>query len=192
MSGLTHVDAEVADRETYLSAVGASRRLAGSDYADRPDDKARDEASAAHLQEGKFQAMLEAEEFILTMTEDGFGRRVSAYEFRISGRSGQGIRSIDLSRGEGTTKIIASFPVLDSDQIVMVTDGGQLIRCPVKDISFMGRTTRGVTLFKTAEDENVVSVTRLRDVDDDDEGESDDEAGETSDETVGDEVEADS
>jgi DNA gyrase subunit A len=194
MSGLTHVDAEVADREIYLSAVGASRRLASSDYADRPEDKERDEASAANMQDDKFQTMAAAEEFILTMTEDGFGRRVSAYEFRISGRSGQGIRSIDLSRGDETTKIIASFPVLDSDQIVMVTDGGQLIRCPVKDISFMGRTTRGVTLFKTAEDENVVSVTRLRDFDDDDEDEdeSNEETAETGDGSVGDEVEADS
>lgn len=185
MSGLTDVVAEVADRETYLSAVGANRRLSGSDYTDRPDDKARDEASAANLVEGKFQAMAESEEFILTITEDGFGRRVSAYEFRISGRGGQGIRSIDLSRTKGKSRIISSFPVLDTDQIVMVTDGGQLIRCPVKDISFMGRTTRGVTLFKTAEDENVVSVTRLRDFDDEDES-GDDENGETSGDVEGD------
>jgi DNA gyrase subunit A len=174
MSGLSHVAAEVADRDIYLSAVSANRRLSSSDYTDRRDDKARDEASAVNLQEKKFRTMSESEEYILTITEDGFGRRVSAYEFRISGRSGQGIRSIDLSRNKGSSRIIASFPVLNDDQIVMVTDGGQLIRCPVKDISFMGRTTRGVTLFKTAEDEKVVSVTRLRDFDEEEESSSED------------------
>ncbi len=174
MSGLSHVEAEVIDRDTYLSAVGANRRLGNSEYTDRPEEKVRYEVSAEKLQEDKFRSMAESEEFILTITEDGFGRRVSAYEFRISGRSGQGIRSIDLSRNKGSSSIIASFPVLNDDQIVMVTDGGQLIRCPVKDISFMGRTTRGVTLFKTTEDEHVVSVTRLRDFNEEEELSSDD------------------
>jgi DNA gyrase subunit A len=110
--------------------------------------------------------MAESEEFVLTLSEDGFGKRTSSYEYRIAGRGGKGLDSMDLRRGDGAgpSTVVASFPVIDSDHIVMVTDGGQIIRCPVGDISFVGRKTRGVTSFKTADDERVVSVTRLRDV----------------------------
>ena len=171
MSVLTHVEAEVADREAYLQAASARRRLdGGSDYTDRPEDKAKDEANAARLEEPKFKAMQDAEQFILTITEDGFGKRTSAYEYRISGRGGKGITAIDTARGKLRTKVAASFPILATDQLVMVSDGGQLIRCPIDNVSIVGRSTRGVTIFKTAEDESVVSVSRLReDVDGDDE-----------------------
>jgi len=165
MSGLRHVKAEVAERDEYLQAVGAKRRLAGSDYAERAEDKARDVALAAKFSDPKFEVMAAEEEFILTLTEDGFGKRTSAYEYRISNRGGKGITSMDLKRGKKKAAIVASFPVIDTDQVVMVSDGGQLIRCPVSGISFQGRATRGVTIFRTSKDEKVVSVTRLRDVD---------------------------
>ena len=103
---------------------------------------------------------------MLSITEDGFGKRTSAYEYRVAGRGGQGIANIDISRGTGKppTLVVSSFPVLETDQIVMVSDAGQIIRCPVDQISIVGRGSRGVTLFDTAEGQRVVSVSRLRDV----------------------------
>ncbi|HEX9570198.1 MAG TPA: DNA gyrase subunit A, partial [Rhodospirillales bacterium] len=181
MSALRHVKASVEDREEYLQAVHAARRLKGSDYAGRAEDKARDKKLAAKLEEPKFQQMAVDEEFVLTIAADGLGKRSSAYEYRIAGRGGKGITAIDVARGNKTTHVVASFPVVVTDQIVMVSNGGQIIRCPVDQISVVGRASRGVTLFKTAADEQVVSVSRLRDVNGgDDEGgeEPADEVGE--------------
>ncbi len=173
MSVLHHVKAEVSDRDDYLQAVSANRRLSGSDYTDRDEDKARDQELAARLQEPLFQEMAEKEQFILTVTQDGFGKRTSAYEYRIASRGGKGIAAIDTARGKKPTSVIASFAVHESDQLVIVSNGGQLIRCGVDAISIVGRSTRGVTIFKTAEDESVVSVSRLReDVDDDENNEN--------------------
>ncbi|MEO5336633.1 MAG: DNA gyrase subunit A [Magnetospirillum sp. WYHS-4] len=167
MSVLRHVKAEVAEREAYLQAVNARRRLAGGDYTGRDEDRARDEGLAARLAEPPFAKMAEEEEILLTVTADGFGKRSSSYEYRITGRGGSGIAAIDLDRAQGTSTVVVSFPVLETDQMVMVTDGGQLIRCPVRDISVVGRGARGVTLFRVAEGERVVSVSRIRDVDGD-------------------------
>src|SRR5690606_37650279 len=89
-----------------------------------------------------------AEEFILTITENGFGKRTSAYEYRITGRGGQGIANIEMSERNGP--VVASFPVAHSDQVMLMTDGGQLIRCPVDDIRIGGRKTQGVVVFKVA------------------------------------------
>ena len=156
--------AAIEDRDTYLSAVNAGRRLAGGDYSERPEDKVHDAALAAHLDEPKFQQMAAEEEFILTVAEDGLGKRTSAYDYRISNRGGKGVTSMDLKRGGGFTRVISTIPVIDTDQLVMVSDGGQLIRLPVGGISFTGRTERGVTLFRVGESERVVSVTRFREV----------------------------
>ena len=176
MSVLSHVKAEVAERDDYLQAVSAARRLAGGDYSERPDDKAQDESRAARLNEPLFAEMGENEEFILTLADDGIGKRTSAYEYRISKRGGKGITSIDLKRAKGQTpRVVASFPVETDNQLVMVSDGGQLIRCPVAGISVVGRSSRGVTIFNVADEERVVSVSRLSDDDDEEAGE---EAGE--------------
>ncbi|MBT4041522.1 MAG: DNA gyrase subunit A [Rhodospirillales bacterium] len=174
MSVLHHVKAEVADRDTYLQSVGANRRLQSSEYTDRADDKARDEELASRLAEPMFQDMAGNEEFVLTITKDGFGKRTSAYEYRIAGRGGKGITAIDTARGKKQTSVVASFAVIEGDQLVMVSDGGQLIRCGIDSISIVGRSTRGVTIFKTAEDESVVSVSRLREDVDGDEGDEED------------------
>jgi DNA gyrase subunit A len=168
MSALNHVHANSESRELYLQAVSANRRLSGADYTDKKDEKKRDTELADRLNDPAYQAMAEHEEFLLTVTQDGFGKRSTAYEYRITGRGGSGITSIELKRGKKTTDVVASFPVISTDELVMVTDGGKLIRMPVADISQSGRTTRGVTLFKTAEDENVVSVTRIREADTED------------------------
>jgi len=176
MSALKHVAAEVAEREAYLQSVGARRRLVGSDYTGKAEEKANHEKLAARLDEPAFIGMEAEEEFILTISEDGFGKRSSAYEYRVSKRGGKGIASMDLKRADGANSaVVVSFPIIDTDQLVMVSDNGQLIRVPVKDISFVGRTTKGVTLFKMASGEHVVSVTRIRDLDEGTENE--DEAG---------------
>ena len=157
MSILDHAEADSTEaRNAYLRYATASRR----DDVESPDiDPA-------------FEDLAAAEQFILTVTRNGFGKRSSAYEYRISGRGGKGIINIETSDRNG--EVVASFPVEDGDQILLVTDGGQLIRCPVADIRIAGRNTQGVILFKTAEDEHVVSVTRSSESMVDDEEDEDD------------------
>jgi DNA gyrase subunit A len=167
MSGLNNIKVTVTERDEYLRSVNAARRLVGGDYTNRDEDKAKDEAAAARLEEQLFQEMKSEEEFILTVTIDGFGKRSSAYGYRISKRGGKGIDSMDVKREKGLTEVISTIPVLDTDQLVMVSDGGQLIRMPVDGISFTGRASRGVTLFNVSDDERVVSVTVFRDLDSD-------------------------
>jgi DNA gyrase subunit A len=110
---------------------------------------------------------------VLTISENGYGKRTSAYEYRISGRGGKGIIAMTVNERNG--KLVASFPVEDSDQIMLVTNRGQLIRIPVDGISIVGRSTQGVTVFATAEDERVVSVEHIPDVDNGGEGDESDE-----------------
>ena len=119
------------------------------------------------------------QQYILTITETGYGKRTSAYEYRVTGRGGQGIGNIELS--ERNSAVVASFPVNHDDEIMLVSDGGILIRMPVDDIRIAGRLTQGVTLFRTAQGEKVVSAARLCDIagDDDDGDEAPtDESGE--------------
>ncbi|NQV55933.1 MAG: DNA topoisomerase (ATP-hydrolyzing) subunit A, partial [Rhodospirillales bacterium] len=171
MAGLSHIETEVELRDEYLKSVNARRRLVGGDYTGRDEDQARDQAAAARLDDPVYQNMAAEEQFILTVTEDGFGKRSSSFDYRISKRGGKGIDAIDLKRGKAErTRVVATLPAIETDQMVMVSNGGQLIRMPVNGISFTGRTARGVTLFRVAEDERVVSVTRLRDVDEGTEG----------------------
>ena len=157
LSILGHVAADRAERDAYLRLAAQRRRPAGGEA-----EAAEPEAPAA-VAEGlspERLATLEArEEFILTVTANGYGKRSSAYEYRITNRGGQGIANIETSDRNGP--VVASFPVADSDQIMLVTDSGQLIRCPVDDIRIAGRKTQGVVLLKVAEGEQVVSVTRL-------------------------------
>ncbi len=173
MSILRHVEIDTETRDAYLQAEHASRRLRSSDYTDRAEDKARDEELAAKMQDPTFQALHESEEFILTVTSDGYGKRSSAYEYRISGRGGQGITAISLDRGKGeaAADVVASFAVIDLDQVILVTNGGQIIRTPIDQVSIVGRGARGVRLFNVAKDEAVVSVSRVREnMDEDEEG----------------------
>ena len=168
MCGLRHFEADATSREEYQQAVSAARRLASSDYADRPEDRERDQTLAARLEQPVFAEMAANEQFLLTVSEDGFGKRTSSYEYRISGRGGQGVAAMDLNRAKGSSTTVAAFPLLDTDQIVMITNGGQLIRCGVNEISTMSRKTRGVKLFVTGDGESVVSVTRIREMEDGD------------------------
>jgi DNA gyrase subunit A len=167
MSILAHVEAETAERDAYIRWANARRRAAGEEPEAGPAEAEAPEegetppgtAEAVELSPERLRALEAAEEFILTITEKGYGKRSSAYEYRIAGRGGQGIVNIAVSERNGP--VVASFAVAHGDQIMLVTDRGQLIRCPVGDIRIAGRNTQGVIVFKVAEGERVVSVTRL-------------------------------
>ena len=114
------------------------------------------------LSDERYREMAEQEQFILTVTAKGFGKRTSAYEYRVAGRGGQGIANIDLAKQKDNA-VISSFPVDRGTELVMMSDRGQLIRTGVSDVRIAGRSTRGVTLFRVAEDEHVVTVTPIQD-----------------------------
>ena len=120
---------------------------------------AEEAEGAIELGEQRYVVMSEAEQFVLTISEKGFGKRTSSYEYRTTGRGGKGIVAMAITEKNG--RLVASFPVEESDQIMLVTDGGQLIRCPVDGIRIAGRSTQGVIVFSTAEGEKVASVERL-------------------------------
>ncbi len=98
---------------------------------------------------------------MLTVSVKGFGKRSSSYDFRTSGRGGKGIRATDTSKTAEIGELVAAFPVEEKDQLMLVSDGGQLIRVPVNGIRIASRATKGVTIFSTAKDEKVVSVERI-------------------------------
>ncbi|MHB1216839.1 MAG: DNA gyrase subunit A [Alphaproteobacteria bacterium] len=169
MSILKHAAAESAERYAYLKYASAKRRAESGEAeleveAAAADMEEAEETAAAPvtLSEERLARLASTEEFILTVATDGYGKRSSAYEYRVTKRGGKGIESMSLGKG-GDSSVVAAFPVLPTDQIMLVTNGGQIIRCPVNDIRIAGRTTRGVTLFRVAEGEKVVSVARLDD-----------------------------
>ncbi|HVI91673.1 MAG TPA: DNA gyrase subunit A [Dongiaceae bacterium] len=168
MSVLHHIDVEIEERDAYLRYAVAKRRSASDENGAEEDESGVEEiagegASAEIALSPERLAELEAaEEFILTVTRNGYGKRSSAFEYRVTGRGGQGVANIDVSARNG--KVAASFPVADADQIMLVTDGGQLIRCPVHDIRIARRQTQGVMIFRVAEDEHVVAVAHLSDL----------------------------
>ncbi len=158
MSVLKHTDATVEERDEYLKVSAAVKRMeaeAGADVCISPEQT----GALQLLDTEKYNAMKEAEEFILTVTVTGYGKRSSAYEYRVTGRGGQGIANMEVS--PRNKEVVSSFPIEAGKEIMMVTDGGKLIRMPVDDIRIAGRKTQGVILFRTAEDERVVSVTWL-------------------------------
>lgn len=116
------------------------------------------------LSQQRYAEMGAAEQFILTLTDLGYGKRTSSYEYRITGRGGKGIVAMSLGKKNG--RVAGSFPVEETDQIMLVTDAGKLIRTPVSGIRIAGRSTQGVIVFDTADDEKVVSVERIREDDD--------------------------
>ncbi len=160
MSILAHVDAETEERDNYLKFANAQRRM----HAENGDADGDSEVPDVDLKDFEIdaeraEALASREEFILSVTENGYGKRTSAYEYRTARRGGQGIINIETSPRNGP--VVASFPVSPDDQIMLVTDKGRLIRCPVNDIRIAGRSTQGVTLFHVKDDEHVVSVARL-------------------------------
>jgi DNA gyrase subunit A len=163
LSILLHIDVTAEERAAYLKRASAVRRGRNGDAeAGAPDTDEAPEApvdEAIELGEQRYVEMSAAEQFVLTITEHGYGKRTSSYEYRTTGRGGKGIVAMAVTGRNG--RIVASFPVEDTDQIMLVTDRGQLIRCPIDGIRIAGRGTQGVIVFDTAEGERVVSVERL-------------------------------
>ena len=148
------------DRDAYLRQSRALRQAENAaenveDEAATPEDAA---APSTTLSPERFAELQGKEEFVLTVASSGFGKRTSAYEYRVTGRGGKGVELMNLAKGG---EIVAAFPVLDSDQIMLVTDGGTLIRCPVDGIRIAGRATRGVRIVSVSEGERVVSAVRI-------------------------------
>ncbi len=161
---LLHVEATPAERAAYLKQAIAVRRSQGVEDTEavaEPDADAEAIDGPAELSSERYAELSAKEQFVLTVSERGFGKRTSSYEYRISGRGGKGIGAMVVNERNGA--LVASFPVEGDDQIVLVTDAGQLIRCPVDDVRIAGRNTQGVRIFKTEESETVVSVERIPD-----------------------------
>ncbi|MCA1972588.1 MAG: DNA gyrase subunit A, partial [Caenispirillum sp.] len=162
LSILRHVDFSSEQRDCYLRVAGALRRGNGHEGGaeDAAPEVSLDQLLAdAGLSREDYETFAAAEEFILTITENGYGKRTSAFEYRITGRGGQGITNIDT--GERNGMVVASFPVAGTDQVMLISNAGQIIRMGVHDIRIAGRNTQGVTLFRTAPDETVVSIAHL-------------------------------
>jgi len=168
MTIVAHVDAEPWERAAYLKRSAAERRALGVDEDDI--SLVGEEVGAeGELSEERYQELKAREQFVLTVSEKGFGKRSSSYDFRTSGRGGKGIRATDTSKTAEIGELVAAFPVEDTDQLMLVSDGGQLIRVPVNGIRIASRATKGVTIFSTAKDEKVVSVERITEPEGDDE-----------------------
>jgi DNA gyrase subunit A len=160
LSILRHVDATAEERAAYLKRASAVRRGGnGNGEGEEVAIDAEEATGAIELGERRYVDMSAAEQFVLTVSERGFGKRSSSYEYRTTGRGGKGIVAMSITGKNGP--LVASFSVEEQDQIMLVTNAGQLIRCPVDGIRIAGRSTQGVIVFSTAEDERVVSVERL-------------------------------
>jgi DNA gyrase subunit A len=158
MAILSHIEASPAERAAYVRQANMMRRGSGE-----PEQELDEETGQEVVLSPERYAELSAhEEFVLTVSENGYGKRTNAYEYRISGRGGKGIIAMVVNQRNG--KLVASFPVEEADQIMLVTDRGQLIRIPIEGISVVGRSTQGVIVFDTAEDERVVAVEHIPEV----------------------------
>ncbi|HVU39924.1 MAG TPA: DNA gyrase subunit A [Xanthobacteraceae bacterium] len=157
---LRHVEATAEERVAYLKRASAVRRGQTAEGEENGGNGDAEEATGAiELGETRYVDMSAREQFVLTISEKGFGKRTSSYEYRTTNRGGKGIVAMAVTEKNG--RLVAAFPVEESDQIMLVTDGGQLIRCPVDGIRIAGRATQGVIVFNTAEGEKVASVERL-------------------------------
>jgi DNA gyrase subunit A len=143
MSILHRVGTSQEEREAYLR------------FAPWKGEKESDPTLSAD----RMVELAEKEQFILTVTENGYGKRSSTYEYRRTNRGGQGITNIDTSERNGS--VVASFPASKGEQLMLVTDEGKMIRTTVGDIRVMGRNTQGVTIFRVADREHVVSVAKI-------------------------------
>jgi len=174
MAILRHVEATGEERAGYLKMRRAitGEQTNGENGSENGGDE--ENVAAETLSMERYTEMSAQEQFILTISEKGYGKRTSSYEYRITGRGGKGITAMAVNGRNG--ELVASFPVENADQIMLVTDGGQLIRVPVDDIRIVGRNSQGVTIFSTKGKEKVVSVEHI---------EGEDEEGEET-EVIGD------
>jgi len=168
MSILRHVGATSEERAAYLKRANAVRRGGGGEEEAAVDGE--EAVAAIELGEQRYVELSAAEQFVLTLSERGYGKRTSSYEYRITGRGGKGIVAMDIweKAKDGKFKLkskigrlVASFPIEEDDQVMLVTNAGKLIRTTVAGIRIAGRPTQGVIVLNTADDERVVSVERL-------------------------------
>ena len=153
-----------------MKRANAARRSEGDEAVEEVEDDtgaddgesvpAADANGEVELSDERFGQLQLAEQFILTITDEGMGKRASAFDYRRTGRGGKGLIAHKLSKGQ---KLVASFPIAGEDEIMVVTDAGQLIRCAVDQIRIAGRATQGVRVLRVAAGERVVSVERLED-----------------------------
>jgi DNA gyrase subunit A len=153
---LRHVDASIAEREAYLKLANAKRRGNGDDEGEAAAD-GEEAVADLTLTPERLAALELNEELLLTVTDMGFGKRTSSYEYRVSGRGGQGIANITLAPRNGTA-VVATFPVRQGDDVMLVTDAGRLIRVPADQVRITGRQAMGVMLFRVNAGEHVISV----------------------------------
>ncbi|MEL6286052.1 MAG: DNA gyrase subunit A, partial [Pseudomonadota bacterium] len=165
MAVLLHVDVTPAEARAYLKHAAAMRRATDGEEVDLGDDEADAAEESPVLSPDRLAELGAAEQQILTVTIEGMGKRSSAYDYRVSGRGGKGLIAHRLSEGK---EIAQSFTVEEGDDVMLVTDGGQLIRVPVAQIRLAGRATSGVWVLRTADSEKVVSVARLVEQEEDD------------------------
>jgi DNA gyrase subunit A len=169
LSILRHVEVTADERAAYLKRASAIRRGTGAEVdagaangvedAQELGENGTADAANIELGEQRYVELSAAEQFVLTVADRGFGKRTSSFEYRTTGRGGKGIVAMALTAKTG--RIVGSFPVEESDQLMLVTDAGKLIRTTVAGIRIAGRSTQGVIVLDTADDERVVSVERL-------------------------------
>ena len=164
LSILRHAEATSDERTAYLKMRRAVAGEAAAEEAQEAPETQEAEAEETtsgtiQLSSERYVEMSAQEQVVLTVSVNGYGKRPSSFEYRTTGRGGKGIVAMSVNNRNG--KLVASFPVEHSDQIMLVTDKGQLIRCPVEGIRVAGRSTQGVIVFDTAEDEHVVSVEHI-------------------------------
>jgi DNA gyrase subunit A len=151
MSLLNSIDFTIEERNAYLKM----RRLDDDSVADDDEESTAD----VTLTDERYKELQGKEEFILTLTDKGYAKRTSSYEYRVTHRGGQGLTNIGLSAKNG--KVISSFPVGHGDDIVLMSDASTTIRCPVEGVRICGRTSQGVIVIRVADNEKVISTTRL-------------------------------
>ncbi len=152
MAVLNNGTSTAEEREEYVRYSNLLRRSSEEMLTDQEMDPP-----------AKYEEMKGIEQILMTVTENGFAKRTSSFEYRTCSRGTQGVKNIDMSAKNG--KVVAVFPVNEEDDVMLVTDGGKLIRCPVDSVRVTGRTTQGVILFRVEKGEKVVSAIRLVDSD---------------------------
>jgi DNA gyrase subunit A len=157
LSVLRHVEATAEERAAYLKYAAAQRRNGDEEAVEAPE-AGEEPVTDIALSEARLAEFAAAEEILLTVTDSGFGKRSSAYEYRVTNRGGQGIANITLNARRNGNAVAASFQVREGDDVMMVTDGGRLIRVPVDQVRITGRAAMGVTMFRLDDDERVTSV----------------------------------
>ncbi len=176
---LRHFATSPAEAELFQKQWNANQRALGAEDAvledvDADADADTEETDAAEgdvqLSSERYAEMDAHQQFVLTVNARGFGKRSSSYQFPTKGRGGKGNKATDQKRLKEIGNLVAAFSVEPTDQIMLVSDGGQLIRVPVDQIRIASRASKGVRIFNTADGERVVSVEHLTDI-----GEADEE-----------------